>query len=236
MYCPEADRAWTTGNKIDHSSVTIEVADNTNAAPWGCTDKAMAALINLCVDICKRNGISKLNYTGDKSGNLLMHKWYQSTDCPGAYLEGKFSYIASEVNKQLDGAQGTSSAVNTTATATSTASASGKLTIDGSWGQATTKRTQEVLGTTADGTVSNQPTGNKKYLPNASTTSWQFKSSGYSAGSAMIRALQKLIGTTVDGYFGQKSVKALQKFLGVTQDGIMGPATVKAWQTWLNKH
>lgn len=103
MYVEEKDRAWTTGNKIDHSSVTIEVADDKIGGGWHSSDKAMASLVNLCVDICKRNGIKKLNYTGNKSGNLLMHKWYQATDCPGAYLESKFPWIASEVNKKLSG-------------------------------------------------------------------------------------------------------------------------------------
>jgi nucleoid-associated protein YgaU len=53
------------------------------------------------VDICQRNGIEKLNYTGDKSGNLTMHKWFAATGCPGPYLESKFPYIAEEVNKRL---------------------------------------------------------------------------------------------------------------------------------------
>ena len=103
MYVEERDRAWTTGNQIDHSSVTIEVADDKIGNGWHSSDKAMSALVNLCADICKRNGIKSLNYTGNKSGNLLMHKWYQATDCPGAYLESKFSWIASEVNKKLNG-------------------------------------------------------------------------------------------------------------------------------------
>jgi hypothetical protein len=30
-----------------------------------------------------------------------MHKYFQATACPGPYLEGKFGYIASEVNKIL---------------------------------------------------------------------------------------------------------------------------------------
>ena len=103
MYVEEKDRAWTTGNQIDHSSVTIEVADDKIGGGWHSSDKAMKSLVNLCVDICRRNGIKRLNYTGNKSSNLLMHKWYQATDCPGAYLESKFSWIASEVNKKLNG-------------------------------------------------------------------------------------------------------------------------------------
>ena len=110
----------------------------------------------------------------------------------------------------------------------------GKIEVDGSFGPATVRRTQQFLGTTVDGIVSNQPSSNKKYLYSAYDGCWEFKSSGYSQGSDMVRKLQKLIGTTQDGWFGQASVKAFQKFLGVTQDGSMGPATVKAWQTYLN--
>ncbi len=53
------------------------------------------------MDICQRNGITKLNYTGDKNGNLTMHKCFAATACPGPYLESKFPYIAQEVNKRL---------------------------------------------------------------------------------------------------------------------------------------
>ena len=111
---------------------------------------------------------------------------------------------------------------------------SNKINVDGSWGQATTKALQKILGTKQDGIVSNQPTINRKYLYSASSTSWQFKKTGYSAGSNMIRALQKLIGAKVDGWFGKNSVIALQRFLKVKADGSMGPATVRALQKYIN--
>lgn len=111
---------------------------------------------------------------------------------------------------------------------------SAKIAIDGSWGQATTRLAQKVLGTTVDGIVSNQPMVNKRYLPNCSSYSWQFKTSGYRGGSSMVRALQRKIGADVDGYFGPNSVRKFQKFLGVAVDASCGPATVKAWQKWLN--
>ena len=111
---------------------------------------------------------------------------------------------------------------------------SAKIAVDGSWGQATTKLAQKVLGTTVDGIVSNQPMVNKRYLPNCSTYSWQFKTSGYRGGSSMVRALQKMIGASADGYFGPNSIRKFQKFLGVAVDASCGPATVKAWQKWLN--
>ena len=103
LYVDESNRAWTTSNReIDSKAVTIEVANSTLSPKWEVSDTTMETLIKLCVDICKRNGIKKLNYTGDKKGNLHMHKWYAPTGCPGVYLEKKFKYIADEVNKQLN--------------------------------------------------------------------------------------------------------------------------------------
>jgi hypothetical protein len=103
MYVEECNRSWCTSNaENDHRAITIEVANDGCDPDWHVSDKAMTSLINLCVDICKRNGIEKLNYTGDKSGNLTMHKWFAATGCPGPYLSSKFPYIAEQVNKELD--------------------------------------------------------------------------------------------------------------------------------------
>ena len=102
MYVEEANRSWCSFSPAnDHRAVTIEVANDGAAPNWHVSDKALAKLIDLCVDICQRNGIKKLNYTGDKNGNLTMHKWFANTNCPGPYLESKFPHIADEVNKRL---------------------------------------------------------------------------------------------------------------------------------------
>jgi hypothetical protein len=99
----EKNRAWTSSSpENDHKAITIEVANDGGAPNWHASDIALAKTIDLCVDICQRNGIKKLNFTGDKSGNLTMHKWFAATACPGPYLESKFPYIASEVNKRLN--------------------------------------------------------------------------------------------------------------------------------------
>lgn len=103
MYVEEANRSWCSSSGAnDHRAITIEVANDKVGGNWHVSDKALAKLIDLCVDICKRNGIAKLNFTGDKSGNLTMHKWFAPTGCPGPYLESKFPYIADEVNKRLN--------------------------------------------------------------------------------------------------------------------------------------
>lgn len=114
LYVDEANRSWCSSNGAnDHRAVTIEVANDEIGGNWHVSDKALAKLIDLCVDICQRNGIQKLNYTGDKTGNLTMHKWFAATACPGPYLESKFPYIAQQVNARLTGAN----TDNSTATA-----------------------------------------------------------------------------------------------------------------------
>lgn len=100
-YVAEENRAWTTGNAIDHRAITLEVANCGGAPNWPVSDEALEATIALCTDVCRRYGF-KLNYTGDKGGNLHMHRWYANTACPGPYLMGKFAYIAGEVNKRLE--------------------------------------------------------------------------------------------------------------------------------------
>lgn len=103
MFVEENRRAWTSSNTAnDNVAVTIEVANCKGAPNWEVSDKALAALIDLSTDICKRNNIQQLNFTGDKNGNLTMHKYFAATGCPGAYLESKFPYIAEEVNKRLN--------------------------------------------------------------------------------------------------------------------------------------
>lgn len=95
----EQNRAWTTGSGYnDNRAITIECANYADSSlPVATWD----SLIKLCVDICKRNNIPKINYTGNTNGNLTMHKWYQDTDCPGKWLSSKFPQLAKEINARL---------------------------------------------------------------------------------------------------------------------------------------
>ena len=102
LYVEEKNRSWASANREnDMMAVTIEVANDGGAPDWHVSDVAIAKLIDLCVDICKRNGIEKLNYTGDTRGNVTRHNMFVPTSCPGPYLQSKFPYIVSEVNKRL---------------------------------------------------------------------------------------------------------------------------------------
>ena len=102
MYVEEKNRAWTSSNgENDNQAITIEVSNSEVGGEWPVSDMVLQKLIDLCVDICKRNGIPSLNYTGDKNGNLTRHNMFAATACPGPYLQSKFPYIAQEVNKRL---------------------------------------------------------------------------------------------------------------------------------------
>ncbi len=108
MYCEEKDRSWCSSNGAnDHRAVTIEVASDTTP-PYAVREKAYAALIDLCVDICKRNNIKKLLWKGDKSligqvdkQNMTVHRWFANKSCPGDYLYSRHGAIAAAVNKRL---------------------------------------------------------------------------------------------------------------------------------------
>ena len=106
LYIDESNRSHaSSSSQNDSKAVTIEVSNSAAGGDWPVSDKALESLIELCVDICKRNKIPYLNYTGDKTGNLTMHAWFGAdnkyTGCPGQYLANKFPYIAREVNKRL---------------------------------------------------------------------------------------------------------------------------------------
>ena len=103
MYCEEGDRAWCSANfDNDHRAINIEVANDGGEPDWHVSDTALNKLIDLCVDICQRNGISELIYTGDTDGNLTRHNMFTATVCPGPYLQSKFPWIAATVNERLN--------------------------------------------------------------------------------------------------------------------------------------
>lgn len=107
QYVDEADTAWACGSRYwNQRTISIECANDRGASGnWHVNDKTIAACIKLVADICKRNNIKEVKFTGSTSGNLIMHRYVASTACPGAYLATKFNYIATEVNKLLKGSK-----------------------------------------------------------------------------------------------------------------------------------
>ena len=103
-YVDEENRSWCSSSAAnDNLAITIEVANDGGAPNWHVSDTAINSLINLMADICKRYGISKMNFTGNANGNLTLHKYFTSTACPGPYMESKMPWIAEQVNKKIAG-------------------------------------------------------------------------------------------------------------------------------------
>lgn len=104
LFCEEKDRSWCSSSSWnDNRAVTIEVSNSKygDAYGWPVSDAAYASLIKLCVDICKRNGIKKLEYTGTKDGSLTIHSMFAATACPGPYIKARLNDICNKVNAQL---------------------------------------------------------------------------------------------------------------------------------------
>lgn len=103
LYVEEDNRAWTSSNRDnDERAITIEVANDEVGGDWHVSDAAFDKLVDLCVDICKRNGITTFTYTGDENGTLTTHNMFNDqTICPGPYLSGRLAELASRVNSRL---------------------------------------------------------------------------------------------------------------------------------------
>ena len=100
---PEEYRPWTSGSEDnDTQAITVEVCNSGGEPDWKVSDKALEALINLGVDICRRYNLPAFTWTGNKNGTLTIHKMFQATACPGPYLESKMPYIAEQIAKRLN--------------------------------------------------------------------------------------------------------------------------------------
>lgn len=108
MFVEEKDRSWCSSSGTnDNRAITIECACDT-FHPYKVNDSVLNSLIELLADICKRNGIKELKWSGDKSligkvdmQNMTVHRWFKNKACPGEYLYNKHPYIAEEVNKRI---------------------------------------------------------------------------------------------------------------------------------------
>ena len=112
MYVEEKNRSWcSSSNANDQRAVTIECASDTTA-PYAFKDVVYQKLITLCIDICKRNGKTKLLWLGDKDKTLnyspaademvlTVHRWFANKSCPGDWLYSRLSDLAAKVTAAL---------------------------------------------------------------------------------------------------------------------------------------
>lgn len=104
----EKDRSWCSSSASnDNRAITIECASDTKP-PYAINSYVYNSLIDLCTDICKRNGIKELKWKADKKligkvdqQNMTVHRWFANKDCPGDYIYNRLGEIAQRVNDRL---------------------------------------------------------------------------------------------------------------------------------------
>lgn len=105
LFVEEEHGAWTSSSYAnDTQAITIEVSNSSTGGDWPVSDAVYEQLIRLCVDICKRNDMKELVWTGDSSGSLTCHYMFAPTGCPGPFLKERMALIAKEVTRRLQGA------------------------------------------------------------------------------------------------------------------------------------
>lgn len=209
-------RAWHAGNSAaNHSQIGIEL--DPNASRRAATEKTAAALI---ADLRAVYGDLPLS----------PHKRWTSTECPG-------NWDLDRLDKLARGGSVSGGGTSVPA-ASKPAVVDGKLTVDGRWGTATTKRLQKLLGTTqdgrmgpdtwkalqrhlnkvrnsgitVDGLIENQSYRHTELGNGISPNGWEY-TGRKSKGSKTIRGLQRRVGVEADGVLYEGTTKAVQKAL-----------------------
>ena len=112
----EKNRSWcTSSNENDQRAVTIECASG-KVEPYAMNEVVYDRLIDLCVDICQRNGKKKLLWFGDKNKTLnyqpeedemliTVHRWFANKSCSGNWLYARLGDLAAKVTARLSGGE-----------------------------------------------------------------------------------------------------------------------------------
>lgn len=110
----EENRSWCSSSGAnDQRAVTIECASDMKE-PYTMNDTVYNKLIDLCADICKRNGKNKLIWIPDKNKALAyvpksnemvitVHRWFANKSCPGNWLYSRLGDLATKVTARLGG-------------------------------------------------------------------------------------------------------------------------------------
>lgn len=112
----ESNRSWCSSSGAnDQRAITIECASD-KTEPYAFNDAVYNKLVDLCVDICKRYGKTKLLWIDNKDKALAyepkademlitVHRWFANKSCPGAWLYERLGKLAATVTERLGGKQ-----------------------------------------------------------------------------------------------------------------------------------
>lgn len=239
QYVDERNRSWCSSSSANDSrAITIECACELKH-PYTMNDSVWKSLINLCTDICRRHGKTKLLWLGSKSAALnyspksnemvlTAHRWFSNTACPGDWLYGRLGNLATAVTENLSGKES-----DFVVEETVPIHATGDLTVDGIVGHKTIYRWQQIMGTPKDGEISGQSRSLKKFHLGFAKSAIEYGG----GGSMLIEAVQRAVGLSgddIDGQLGAITIERIQRHIGAEPDGYFGKKTARALQNKLN--
>lgn len=112
LFVEEKNRSYCSSNiENDNRAITIECASDTTS-PYAFKEIVYQRLIELCVDVCRRNGKNKLLWFPNRQDRLnynpaademvlTMHRDLFDTDCPGQWMVNHMSDLAEKVTAEL---------------------------------------------------------------------------------------------------------------------------------------
>lgn len=138
IICEEKTASGCSSNQAnDERAITIECS-SASTAPYAFRSVVYERLIDLCTDICKRNGKKKLLWIANKNTALAykpssdemvltVHRWFSAKACPGDWLMARMGDLAAQVTKRLGASSSasSSSASSSTSEKTKTIKATG---------------------------------------------------------------------------------------------------------------
>lgn len=116
----ECNRSWcSSSNSNDQRAITIECASD-KSHPYAMNSAVYEKLIQLCADICKRYGKTKVLWLGSKEKTLAYtpksneivltaHRWFANKSCPGDWLYSRYGELAERINALLGSGASTGS-------------------------------------------------------------------------------------------------------------------------------
>lgn len=202
-----------TNGKGNRNGISIEICySESGGARW---EKAKENAIEVIVQLLKQYGWG--------IEQVKKHQDFNGKYCPHRILDEGWDKFLNQIKTKLDG--------------TIPTPISEQIEVDGLWGKDTTRKAQKVFGTYVDGIVSNQYASYKTKNTGLLSSTFEWKNNPNKNGSVLIKAIQKKVGVTQDGFIGTNTIKAMQKWLDTPVDGkVSYPSEmVKAFQRWLNK-
>lgn len=222
QYVKPNEYAWACGNTYgNQTSISIEMANATLSPDWTVAEVTWKNAARLGGWL-----FARVIGAAPTTSNVFFHKHWLSTSCAGPYMDTVYNQLLAEVQKWYNyynagGGGGTSAPPPTPST---------KLAEDGYLGPNTIKAWQKRMGTPVDGVISRPSilvstvqsylnskgardrNGNKLVVDGYGIGSNQTSRYPSSGTTHTIEALQRYLGTYMDGYFSSPSsaVKALQ--------------------------